>query len=104
MADLSQVKIGSTTYNLKDANASTTDTKVNQSSSTTANWRKVILSYQDSSSVDAAVATNTNVVYGAQNIEAQPSTGTLKAIKYNVANKVILNYNATTESLDFNFL
>ena len=56
-----------------------TDTKVNQSSTTTSNWRKIILSYQDSATAEAAVATNTNVVYGAVGVEVQPSTGTLKA-------------------------
>ena len=55
-----------------------TDTNVSQSSTTTSNWRKVILSYQDGSE-GAAVASNTNVVYCAVGIEAQPSTGMLKA-------------------------
>lgn len=55
-----------------------TDANVSQSSTTTASWRKVILSYQ-SGSEGAAVSSNTNVVYGAVGIEAQPSTGTLKA-------------------------
>ena len=54
------------------------NTHVSQTETTTGNWRKVILSYQ-SGSAGAAVTSNTNVVYDAVGIEAQPSTGTLKS-------------------------
>lgn len=80
------------------------DTLVSQSSTTTTNWRKVILSYQSDASTGAAVSSNTNVVYGAVGIEAQPNTGTLKAEKYNVANHATIQYNSTTQALDFIFI
>lgn len=77
---------------------------VNQSGSTTANWRKLLLHYKDDSSATAAVTNSTNVVYGAVGIAAQPSTGTIRASVYRVADNVELQYNSTTKSLDFVFL
>ena len=77
---------------------------VNQSGSTTANWRKVLLHYKDDSSATAAVTNSTNVVYGAVGISAQPSTGTIRATVYRVADNVELQYNSTTKALDFVFL
>lgn len=77
---------------------------VSQSSSTTANWRKLLLHYKDDSSATAAVTSSTNVVYGAVGIAAQPSTGTIRASVYRVADNVELQYNNTTKSLDFVFL
>lgn len=76
------------------------DSKVSQSSTTTANWRKVLLHYKDDTTSTTAVTSSTNVVYGAVGISAQPSTGTLRANAYNVADKVTMQYNATTHSLD----
>ena len=80
-----------------------TDTKVNQSASTTENWRKVLLHHGTAATSTAAVTTETDVVYGAVGIAAQPSTGTLRATVYNVADKVSLVFNSTTNALDFVF-
>ena len=82
---------------------SNTDTKVNQSASTTENWRKVLLHHGTAATSTAAVTTETDVVYGAVGIAAQPSTGTLRATVYNVADKVSLVFNSTTNALDFVF-
>lgn len=57
---------------------STSDTKVTQSDTTTANWRKVVLSYQNSSTEGTATTSNTNQVYVTPNIEVQPSTGNVR--------------------------
>ena len=56
-----------------------TDTKVSQSSTTTANYRKVLLAHNSNASAGADVVTETDVVYGAKLVEVQPSTGTLRA-------------------------
>lgn len=48
------------------------------SSTTTSNWRKIILSYQKSESAGATVTANTNVVYVTPNAEIQPSTGSIR--------------------------
>ena len=60
------------------ANALFTDQNVSQSVTTTGNWRKIVLSYQDSASAGTAVTANTNVVYVTPNAEIQPSTGTIR--------------------------
>ena len=56
-----------------------TDQNVSQSATTTANWRKIVLSYQSESSAGTAVTTNTNVVYVTPNAEIQPSTGNIRS-------------------------
>lgn len=80
-----------------------TDTKVTQSTSTTSSWRKILLGYNTQANATASSATATNVIYHADNISVQPSTGTLRATVYNVADKVSLVFNATTNALDFVF-
>lgn len=81
-------------------NKTDNDNKVAQSSSTTANWRKLLLHYKDDTASTTAVTSSTNQVYAAVGISAQPSTGTIRANAYNVADKVTMQYNATTHSLD----
>lgn len=61
------------------SNAVFTDQNVNQSATTTSNWRKIVLSYQDAASEGTAVTANTNVVYVTPNAEIQPSTGTIRS-------------------------
>ena len=77
---------------------------VSQSTTTTANWRKIMLGKREMSSPNTALAAINDVVYGAQAIEAQPSTGTLRANIYRVANNVELQWNSTDSSLDFVFI
>ena len=81
-----------------------TDNKVQQSTSVSANWRKIMLGKREMSSPNTALETITDVIYGAQAIEAQPSTGTLRANIYRVANNVELQWNSTDLSLDFVFI
>ena len=81
-----------------------TDTKVKQSVSTTEHWRKILLHYKDDAASTTAVTDSTDQVYAAQNISVQPSTGTIRATAYNVADHVILQYNTTTSALDFVFI
>ena len=91
---------GVITINSTDNN---TDTKVSQSVTTTANWRKVLLHHKDDTSSTAAETDQTDVVYGAQYISAQPSTGTLRANAYRVTDNVTLQWNANDSSLEFIF-
>lgn len=100
----SNITLTDDTTNKKITIAGTANNYVNQSGSTTANWRKLLLHYKDDSSATAAVTNSTNVVYGAVGIAAQPSTGTIRASVYRVADNVELQYNSTTKSLDFVFL
>lgn len=65
-------------FTVLDTNANT-DTKVTQSNTTTANWRKVVLSAQYDSAAGTATTTTTDQVYVTPNIEVQASTGTLRA-------------------------
>ena len=80
------------------------DTKVKQSASTTASWRKLLLHHTIGDTSTAAVATDTDEVYGAVDISAQPSTGTVRANIYNVKDKVQLEYNTTVNTLNFVFI
>jgi hypothetical protein len=59
-----------------DAN---TDTKVKQSNTTTAKWRKVVLSAQEDTNAGTAVTEKTDQVYVTPGIEVQSSTGNLRA-------------------------
>lgn len=58
-----------------------TDASVYQSATTTADWRKILLGKQTGSSGAAVVAT-TDQSYVSPSLEFQPSTGTLKATKF----------------------
>ena len=57
---------------LSDTN---TDTKVTQSATTTENYRKILLAHGSSTTAGAAITSDTDVVYGAVDVEVQPSTG-----------------------------
>ena len=73
------VKINGTTATLTNTN---TDTLVNQSQTTTSNWRPVILGYQSSSKSSTALYTSvTNVVYTTNVLQYQPSTGLLSSTR-----------------------
>ena len=88
------------------SNAVFTDTNnaVKQSESTTADWRKLLLHYKNDAASTTAVTDSTNQVYAAVGISAQPSTGTIRAAAYNVLDKVTLQFNTTTNALDFVFI
>ena len=79
------------------------NTKVTQSSTTTSDWRKILLHYTNNGTSTAAVTTVTNQVYAAVGIAAQPQTGKIRANAYNIADGVTLQYNTTTSALDFIF-
>lgn len=55
-----------------------TNTMVSQSSTTTANWRKIVLGYQNNSTAGTAVTAATNVVYVDPDFEYQSSTGVVR--------------------------
>ena len=95
---------GVASYNMTMPANPNTDAKVTQSASTASNWRKILLHYKDDSTSTTAVTTSTNQVYAAVGVSVQPSTGTVRADQYNVKDKVQLEYDATTESLNFVFI
>ena len=80
-----------------------TDNKVYQSSTSTSNWRNVLLHYNTGSSSTASVSTATAQVYAVSGISVQPSTKTLRATAYNVADGVTLQYDSTNQALNFVF-
>lgn len=90
-----------------------TDSAVTQSSSSTDNWRKVILGYQNGAA-GAAVTTVTNQVYACVGVEVQTSSGTLKATVLRAAGNNLYvgsaansqchqQYDATNKCLKFIF-
>ena len=104
----SGTKIGTITINGTNTDLycetnTNTDTKVEQSASTTDNWRKILLHYKDDSTSTTAVTNSTNQVYAAVGVSVQPSTGTVRAGEYNIMDKVSLVFNSTTNALDFVF-
>lgn len=72
------------------------DTKVTQSETTTANFRPVILGYQNSTDVSTLNQEVTNQVYTTTSVYVQPSTGFLYANKLFSGGKEV----ATKDSLD----
>ncbi len=78
--------------------------QVNQSESTTPNWRKIVLGAQSADSAGAAVTDIRGNVYAVQSIEAQPSTGTLNANKFNIQQSATMQYNSDLKCIEFVFL
>lgn len=91
-----------------DINTDTnTDTKVTQSKSTATELRPLMLGYQSGTTITALNTTigtaSTNQIYDAENLYAQPSTGMLGAKSFNIDGSAKMEYNTTTESIDFIF-
>lgn len=86
---------------------SNSNNAVTQSKSTTAELRPLMLGYQSGATITAlntTIATSsTNQVYDAENLYAQPSTGMLGAKSFNIDGSAKMEYNTTTESIDFIF-
>lgn len=80
-----------------------TDKAVLQTSTNSNHWRKVLVGYQYDANPNVAVTNQTNQVYASPNLEFKSQSGTLKATEYSVNGNVTLQYNSTTESLDFVF-
>lgn len=91
-----------------NATITTQDQLVLQNSTTTANYRGLLLGYNnstDKTTLDNAV---TNQAYVCEEIYAQPSTGSLFAKMYSAAQSVkigncTLSYDTATSSLSFSF-
>ena len=96
---------GVANYNMTMPGNPNTDTKVTQTASTTASWKKVLLSYKDYAAANTAIGdAATNTAYASVNVSVQPSTNTLSSDILNVARKVSMQYNTTDNSLDFVFI
>lgn len=80
-----------------------TDKAVLQSTATANKWRKVTLGEQYEDNLGAAVVNKTSQVYVNPQLEFNTSTGVLNSTKFLVNKEVTLEYNSTTESLDFVF-
>lgn len=80
-----------------------TDYRVKQDNTTTSNWRKILLHCKDDATSTAGVTNSTNQVFAAVGVSVQPSTGAIRATKYNIADHVSLEYNETLETLNFVF-
>lgn len=100
---------GGTAVDLYCQTNTNTDTLVTQSSSTTANYRPIILGYTNTTTVSDLAATVTNQTYVTTKIYAQPSSGTIYATAFNengtsLANKYIplTGSNAISGSLETN--
>lgn len=100
----SNITLTDDTTNKKITITGTANNAVSQSASTTADWRNLLMHYTTISTPTTAVPSATNAVYGSVGIAAQPSTGTIRATRFRVADNVELQYNSTTQSLDFVFL
>ena len=83
---------------------STTDEKVKQENDTAANYRPLLLGANNNAAVGSIPTTTvTGTSYMNKSIYAQPSTGELGATQMKVGGHVTLQYNSSTESLDFIF-
>lgn len=95
-----KITAAGSSYIFKTPPDNNTDTKVKQSGSTTASWRKILLHYTADSTSTTAVTTTTNEIYAAVGISVQPSTGTLRASVYNVSDNATIQYNSTNGCLE----
>ena len=81
------------------------DANVTQSvlSSTASAWRKVVLGLSYNSTEGATASDTTGIEYVSNYLEYQNSSGTLNSTKFRVAHAANIEYNSTTQSLDFIF-
>ena len=77
--------IGSTNIHVTMPANPNTDTKVTQSSSTTSNYRPVMLGYTNTTTVSDLAATVTNQVYATTNLFHKPSSGYLYSTAFSTA-------------------
>ena len=84
--------------------------RVYQSVTTSANWRKVVLSAQNDVNPETAVAETSEQVHLTPKVEVQASTGTLRSevltskTNVNIGNGAAsMQYNSNTQSIDFVF-
>ena len=94
-----------TTYDGSAAvTAATTDKMVQQENVATANYRPLLMA-SPSASTQASIATTTvtGTSYFNKEIYAQPSTGELGATQMKIGGHVTLQYNSSTQALDFIF-
>lgn len=84
-----------------------TDTKVTQTKSTTESLKPLMLGQQSAATITelntTITASITNLICDAENLYAQPSTGMLGAKSFNIDGSAKMQYNTTTESIDFIF-
>lgn len=71
-----------TNYDLVGDIDTNTNTYVTQSVTTTANYRAILMGYNNSTDASTLTTTVTNQAYASSSIYAQPSTGTLYASKF----------------------
>ena len=101
----SSITINGTTVGLGGTiTLNTDDEKVKQENVTTADYRPLLLGANSNAAVGSIPTTTvTGTSYMNKSIYAQPSTGELGATQMKVGGHVTLQYNSTTESLDFIF-
>lgn len=83
--------------------AAFTDMYVKQGPSTTSGWRKALFTGRYYADPLSEFTEQINIVLAADPIEAQPSTGTLRANIFDLKNKAQIQYNTTDDSIDFVF-
>ena len=77
-----------------------TDTLVKQSVTTTANYRPIILGYQNDTTHTTLSNDITQQVYATNTMYAQPSTGMIAATSYKIAEKATFQYNSADNAID----
>lgn len=97
------ITAGGTSYIFTMPANPNTDKYVLQSVANADKWRKVTLGEQYEDSLGVAVSNKTSQVYVNPQLEFNTSSGVLNSTKFLVNKEVTLEYNSTTESLDFVF-
>lgn len=90
MADLYKVQVGSTTYDINNT--------VNQQNSTANGNYRILISSGANDTNEA-----NKMCYKSSHFQVNPSTGRMRSTTYNVADQVTMQYNSTTQALDFIF-
>lgn len=78
-----------------------TDYRVKQSAVTSANYRPLLMGAKNDTTHSSFEADTTDQTFASNKLYAQPSTGLLAATSFRVNEKVSMQYNTSTECLDF---
>lgn len=92
---------GISEHTVKIPASDNTDTNVLQTPATsTSNWRKILLSYQNNATESQAATSYTQPTYVDTSLAYQPSTGTLQTTTYKVTSNATITYNSSNGCLE----
>ena len=94
--DVDKISYGNDEYNVN---------RVRQGTSTSGKWRRLLMCVtEDDEANPDSISPVSGGTYTARGLAASPATGTMRANRYNLADKCRLQWNSTDEAVEFVFL